>query len=104
MHARIVVCAKQIKKILKIGHGGLKFSSAIEVLLRTLHGLHGFWRQKTCLTPSDRQQYQKELILSIYYLILCNIPWNLEMKPLIHSQWFHSSPDLCLFPGLMFVP
>ena len=52
MHARISEATKTIKKVIKIGFSGLKFSSAIGALFQALHGLHALWRQKTVLTQT----------------------------------------------------
>ena len=57
MHARVVENAKLINRTIPLGHGRLKFSSAIEALFRCLHVLHKFWSQKTFLTFFERELY-----------------------------------------------
>ena len=57
VHGRIGACLRLLRQTIPFGNGRLNLGAAIELLFRTLHGLHTFWRQKTPLTPSDRKSY-----------------------------------------------
>ena len=47
VHARIGACLRALHQTIPFGNGHLNLGAAIELLFRTLHGLHTFWRQKT---------------------------------------------------------
>lgn len=56
-HGRLVQCARDAPRIILFGNGKLSIANAMAILLRTLHSLHAFWRQKKNLTPVDIQNY-----------------------------------------------
>lgn len=80
MHARVVNCVKTIDRVIKIGNSGLYLSSAIEALFRFIHGLHSFWRQKSLLSPSDRQKYR--VLAERFGMVWRGLQWAV-------STWVH---------------
>lgn len=80
MHGRVVEAAKTINKVIKIGFSGLKFSAAIGALFQAIHGMHTFWRQKTSLTPTDRQKYRS--IVERFGIVWRALRWRV-------STWVH---------------
>ena len=57
MHARIGTCARQIKRVVDVGRGQLKFGAAVEALMQLLHSIHAIWRTKTRLTADQCAAY-----------------------------------------------
>ena len=55
-HAKICEYARSLNKLIPFRHGQINLGVALQMLLKSLHGLHALWRQKTYLTSDDLQR------------------------------------------------
>lgn len=58
-HGRVASCANDLPRRVKFGTGELNLKSAMTFLLKLLHQLSAFWRQKDPFRPSDLLTYRK---------------------------------------------
>ena len=59
MHAHVGACARELNRTFPFGSGKLNAGSAVETLLRTLHGMHSLWAKKEDLNPADLASYRQ---------------------------------------------
>ena len=59
MHGRIAQCAHVLQKLVNFGTGQINVKTALTSLLRCLHQLCAFWRQKEDFSVADLQSYHR---------------------------------------------
>ena len=55
-HAQICEQARRLNHMIPYRGVSINLGAALQILLRTLHNLHSFWRQKTLLTSADLER------------------------------------------------
>ena len=76
MHAHVGACARELNRTFPFGSGKLNAGSAVETLLRTLHGMHSLWAKKEDLNPADLASYRQRNVL-----VLCGVPPGGKFPP-----------------------
>ena len=57
VQAKICASLRELKQVANLPTGNMNVASAIQLLFRTLHGLHSLWRTKTLLTSEECKSY-----------------------------------------------
>jgi hypothetical protein len=88
LHGRLVDHARSINLMVDGPFGKMNYASALGTLLRTLHGLHNLWRQKTPFSPADLTNYRS--LATRFGQIWHGLGWKV-------SSWVHL-PYVCWVP------